>query len=334
VLLLAGPQGLGDGRWGASALAEALPVRLAAGEVAGGAESSFAVSPVRVRLTAHGSVSPFLQLDLDPRRNRELWRELPPLADRQSVGALKPGAVSLLESADDPPAPLLVAQRYGRGQAAVLATSGTWRWRMNAAPDDARQVRFWRQLLRSLAGSAPDPVEARLEVDPGADSARVRVHVDVRDAEYRALPDAAIEARLIVQGAAPRPLDLRRSADGEGFDAEVAVEPGEPFRIDAAALQGGRELGSVTLHQRAPQTELEDFHAEQDRAFLEQIAAASGGRYWTEDALAELPRAVEASPSALTRSEVLELWNAPVLLLLLLALCAAEWCLRRAEDVL
>jgi uncharacterized membrane protein len=328
LLMLGGPQGLGDGRWGASALADALPVRLASGE-----GPSFEAREARVRLTPHGSVSALLQLDLDPQRNRELWQALPPLADQQALGELKPGAVSLLE-AGDPPVPLLVAQRYGRGQAVVLATSGTWRWRMRAAPDDARQVRFWRQLLRTLAASAPDAVQARLEVAPGSDAARARVHVDVRDAGYRALPDAVLEARLQVQGSAPRPLDMRPSGDGEGFDAEIEVEPGAAFRIDAVARRGAEALASVTLHQRAPAGELEDFRPAQDRAFLEEIAAASGGLYWSADALAELPRAVEASPSALTRSELLELWNAPALLLLLLGLCAAEWCLRRAKDVL
>ena len=323
LLMLGGPQGLGDGGWRASALSEALPVRLTGAE-----DPSFAAGEARALLTPHGNAAAFLQLDLDPRRSRELWASLPPLADHQRVGELKPGAVSLIDAGVDAgaPEPLLVVQRYGRGQAAVLATSGTWRWRMRAQPDDVRHLRFWRQLVRNLAGSAPDPVQARIE--------GTRLHVDVRDAAYAIVPDAALDAQLSVEGAAPRTLDLRRSRDGDAFEAELAVEPGALYRVDAVAKRGAQTLGRVTLHQRAPQLEREDFRPEQDRRFLEQIASASGGRYWTGEVLAGLPRAVEASPSALTRREVLPLWSAPAWLLLLLALCAAEWILRRSRGVL
>ena len=68
-------------------------------------------------------------------------------------------------------------------------------------------------------------------------------------------------------------------------------------------------------------------------AVLEQLAAATGGRYWEPQALDGLPEAVRASPAGIVQQEVLPLWDAPALFLLLIALKVAEWLLRRLWSV-
>ena len=84
--------------------------------------------------------------------------------------------------------PLLVSQHYGRGQAAILATASTWRWRMHLPADDVRHQQFWRQLVRSLASAAPDPLQLNLATE----GRQANIEVAVRTSEHTPVNDARV----------------------------------------------------------------------------------------------------------------------------------------------
>src|SRR5690606_28638863 len=90
LLMLAGRNGLGDGGWASSQVAEALPVELPSGP------GTFHREKVKVELTVQGRESLITRLDEDPEANVAKWGEMPELADYQELGELKPAAVELL----------------------------------------------------------------------------------------------------------------------------------------------------------------------------------------------------------------------------------------------
>ncbi|HLF12468.1 MAG TPA: hypothetical protein VJA26_14800, partial [Gammaproteobacteria bacterium] len=154
LLMLGGRRGLADGGWGATSVAEALPARLPMLD-----GPSFVRSAAKAMLTEVGRLSTLTRLDADAEANAALWGGLPDLADFQHLDGLKPGASTLLEaSIAGRTEPLLVHQRYGLGNAYILATGGTWRWQMQLPHEDQRHETFWRQLLQALATNAPQSV--------------------------------------------------------------------------------------------------------------------------------------------------------------------------------
>ncbi len=153
VLMLAGRYGLSAGGWQNAALAQTLPVQLT-----GKQPTQFVQRPGQAVLTMYGAESPIPRLDVDPRKNQDRWKNLPPLADYQSLGRLKPGAVVLLEAnGEQGRSPLLVWQHYGRGATYVLATASTLRWQMRMPSDDQSHEIFWRQLLHAISSTASGP---------------------------------------------------------------------------------------------------------------------------------------------------------------------------------
>jgi hypothetical protein len=78
----------------------------------------------------------------------------------------------------------------------------------------------------------------------------------------------------------------------------------------------------------------ENFHTEQNRRLLEQLAAATGGQYWKPSDLKNLPRDISYSEAGISVRTTKELWDMPIVFLLLLALPIAEWLLRRKWGVL
>ena len=121
LMLLAGPNGLGNGGWGQSAIADVLPARLPST-----ATDTFFRKKATVELTPQGIGSQMLRFASENDANRDAWAELPEIADYQLTGNLKPAAVTLLNASTDiGSVPLLISQSFGKGQAFILATGGT-----------------------------------------------------------------------------------------------------------------------------------------------------------------------------------------------------------------
>jgi hypothetical protein len=77
----------------------------------------------------------------------------------------------------------------------------------------------------------------------------------------------------------------------------------------------------------------ENFHTAQNRHLLEQLSAATGGSYWKPTDLKNLPRDISYSDAGISVRSTKELWDMPIVFLLLLGLPIAEWLLRRKWGV-
>ena len=330
LLMLGGRRGLADGGWGNSAVAEVLPVQLPDLDAA-----SFMRVPVPVELTAEGQESLVTRLDADRETNGELWEGMPDIADFQYVGAVRPGAVTLLEAEVRGTAqPLLVHQRFGRGQVYVLASGGTWRWQMQLPSEDQRHETFWRQILHALVSATPERVALTAERPYYVDEDEVVLRARVRDGGFEPVGDAEVE--LSVSGdaiagdpAAAEPMVMRPVPGEPGtYEATVTADAAGLYRFEARASLEEETLGRADYSVRRSTGISEHFRIQQNRPLLERLASLTGGRYFTLDQLDELPETIRFSEAGIVERELLDLWNMPFVFLLLLSLKAGEWVLR------
>src|SRR5690606_10064495 len=125
--------------------------------------------------------------------NTAAWAEMPEIESFQSVAALKPGAITLLEAQlDRARQPLLVYQHYGLGTSYVLATGGTWRWQMQLPHEDQRHETFWRQLVQTLSASAPRAVTMTTERSFYGDETAIELRAEVRDKAFNPADGAEV----------------------------------------------------------------------------------------------------------------------------------------------
>ena len=107
------------------------------------------------------------------------------------------------------------------------------------------------------------------------------------------------------------------------------LERRQDLRIVAeAGTADGESLGRSRLAVRREDGISEHFQVQQNRALLERLAAATGGRYFTLDEADDIPEAVQFSDAGIVERRLLELWNMPFLFLLLVALKSGEWLAR------
>lgn len=325
VLMLAGRYGLSAGGWNDAAIAETLPVHLPEK-----VSTSFSQRPTRVQPTPYGLESAITRLGADPKRNAQLWRELPALADYQSLGTLKPGAIVLLETnTERGRTPLLVWQRFGRGATYVLGTASTMRWQMQTRSDDMRHEMFWRQLLHAVADHAPSRTTLTTSQSVYNDERRVELSAELFDAEFKPINDAQVELLIAPETGESFTQIMQASGKNDGrYVASIDAPATGLYRADLNARVGGEGVGSAVVHFRRADGVSEHFNTRQNRPVLERLATMTGGRYWTLDNLAGLAEAIPYSKAGVVERQTLDLWNLPIVFLLLLALKLGEWLLR------
>ena len=330
VLFSGGRAALSDGGYQNSPLADLLPVQLLPNT------GTFHRDFTPAVLTPEGADSIICRLDDDPARNRERWSKVPMFADYQEVGERKPGAVVLLESAPKGKRkyPLLTTENYGRGRTMVFATGGSWRWKMWTMHDDNTQPMFWQQIFRYLVTDTPGQVSASTPKPMLSDMSRVPIRVEVRDKEYKPVANAQVQARLTNPDGSTATLELRPKPLEEGvYEGEYSADKSGTYVADVIAGREQEEIGHDVMTFRREDGVAESFHTSQNRDLLEKLADQTGGRYYKPDQASKLSEEISYSEAGITARETRDLWDMPALFLLVLAIRAAEWLLRRKWGV-
>jgi uncharacterized membrane protein len=325
LLMLGSRRGLADGGWGATVVGDILPAELGSPNA-----PTFVREPAFVRLP-DGTQSLITRLDADDATNEGFWAEMPFLKDFQPIDAesLKPGAEVLLEAEFRGQVwPLLMRHRFGQGAAYILAGS-TWGWQMSLDHEDMKHETFWRQLLQGMTASVPEPVTLTTERVYYGDQAAVTLRADVRDSEYQPATTATVNLAIDAPGAVRRTVEMR-AVPGVPGRYETTVDADSPgmYRFEAQADLDGDLLGRSRVAIRRDDGISEHFKVGQNRTLLERLATATGGQYFALGDADDIPEAVQYSDAGIIERRLLELWNMPILFLLLVFLKAGEWVLR------
>jgi hypothetical protein len=331
--IVGGAVGFGSGAMVRGALGGMLPVRLPDP----GAATRLALDqPFSPRPTDAGRRHPVLRLVPDRAANDVLLAALGRLDGLVRVAGMAEGGVSLLEhpslAADDGPAPLIAVREAGEGRTLAVTTDSLWRLRFSEPlRGGVADVfpEFWRQAMNWLVR---DPELDRLRVavtpleqEPGRP---VAFEVELSDEAYRPVPGAELALTVLWHDeAGVEQSDLSRiRLDGEGrYRREWTPRASGPHRVTVAADDGLSATGRFLVAPGHP--ELTRLDA--DVLLLAGVAAATGGKHFVETLDPGLLARVDAPAREVLSRRDTSLWDHPLALLLLLALLAADWLLRR-----
>ncbi len=331
LLMLGGARSFGEGGYGGTPVADALPLLI---DPATRASEPKGLARLQVSPTRAGEGHAVTQVAGTEAASAARWRQLPQVTAVNAPLPLKPGATVLLNGTDEGgrTQTVLAWQQYGRGKAVALTLQDTWQWQMNAAIslEDQTHENFWRQMMRWLVDGVPGVVEVHTteRVEPGEP---VTVEADVVDPSFVELNDAAVIAHVIAPGGATVnvPMAWTGDRDGQYRGTFVSTDAGA-YEVTVDASRGGTQLGSGTTFLRAGPSDAEYFDATMHDAPLRRIAEETGGRFYTPDTVAGLAEDVRYAGRGVTSVEERELWNMPIVLIGLMGLVCAEWGYRRA----
>jgi uncharacterized membrane protein len=331
LLFLGGKDALSDGGWKQSADVELLPTILP------DRKNTFVRVGANVELTAPGRDSLITRLEEDPAKNVERWQKLPYVMNFQDVGQPKPGAVVLVDAKPTTGGrvPLLITQNFGRGRTAIFATGGSWRWQMLQPLADKSHEMFYQQLLRWLVSDTPRKVTTSTPKQLISDESHVSLRAEVRDRTYLPASDAKAEAHILGPDGIAELVEMRPDAVESGvYTADWTTPKPGSYLVEVTASRGTEELGRDTMTFRREDGIAENFRIQQNRELLEKLSSETGGRYYTPQDAQKLGKDISYSEAGITVRETRDLWDMPIVFLVLLGLRAGEWLLRRKWGVI
>jgi hypothetical protein len=253
---------------------------------------------------------------------------------------VKPGATVLLEGrgtgtgAAARSAPLLVQQRYGRGQTLAFTATDTWRWRMRMDSKSNAHETFWRQMLRYLVSVAPMQIEVGAEQDVYVMDDAVRIVADIRDKHYNAVNDAKATVRVTKPSGATVdvPLKFTTVNDANIYTGEFKADELGQHRFDLSATSS---IGPVSATSNVLVSDInrEFYSASQNSELLKRIAAETGGKYYQAGDVQSLLDDLTYRRTPYSERVTKDLWDMPINFFLIIGLLSAEWFLRKREGL-
>ena len=340
LLMLGGRRALSEGGYQGTPLEDVLPVVL---DEPGSSTPTERLAFVKVAPTPAGANHPATRIEGTVEQSAARWDSLPPVTTTNVVTGLKPGATELLEGTVvdggdgvEPDRVVMAFQGYGKGRSMVLAVQDTWLWQMDhTVPiEDQSHETFWKQLLRWLVSETPDPVEAQAERESVEVGEPVTLQATVLDEGFVEVNGALVTARVTTPTGEARDLPMEWSVTEDGKYA-VSFTPDMEglFEVSVDAGRDTVALGSAETSVRVAPGGEEYRNPHQRRSLMERIADETGGRYYTAETANRLPEDLQFSGGGVTVTEERDLWDMPVLFLLLAGLLGAEWGYRRKRGL-
>ena len=291
-------------------------------------------------LTQAGQTHPILRLSEDRGVSQKIWSELPTISISEVLSGVKPGASVLLEARrtgnnSAPTVPLLVHQRYGKGQTLAFTAADTWRWRMKMDSKSNAHETFWRQLLRYLVSSAPMQTEIAAANEVFALHDTVRIVAEVRDKQFKALSDVQALARVTKPSGSTLDVPLKFTAlnDLNSFAGEFKADELGQHRIDLVTNATGIGPGKAQSTVLVTELNREFYRAAQNVELLKRIAAETGGKYYQLNEIQSLVDDLTYRRTPYSELATKELWDMPINFLLIVGLLSGEWFLRKREGL-
>jgi hypothetical protein len=336
LLMLGGRESFAEGGYAGTPVADALPVVLPPGY-----QGKPSFHEVKVNVTPLGSISTQTQIAGNEGESVKKWKTMPVVTSVNAIDGVKPGATTLMEGFSPKGGNrsiVLATQRYGHGKSVAFPIQDSWLWqmRMDTPMDDATYQTFWRQMLRWLVSDVPDRVMVNTAADRAWINEPFQVNAQVSDQSYHHVDNAEVTATISAPSGAVFKQQLDPSATQDGSIYKVTYTPTERgvYRIQVTA----RPVGDTVLTSQptfidvgTPSTEF--IGAEQNTSLLRRMAEVTGGRYYTPSNVKDIVDALVAPVGGGIAVERLDLWDMPILLLLLLGLLGGEWLYRRARGL-
>jgi hypothetical protein len=339
-LLLGGRLSFSEGGYFGTPLADALPVVFGARRMsAAESEDDTYFNEMSVSLTPAGRIHPTTRMAPTEDASAEKWLKLPAVSTVNRIDEIKPGATELISGSfvrGRGKQPVLVYQRYGRGKVMVMPIQDVWMWQMHAdipVEDETHEV-LWKQISRFLVTGVPRPVNVVASKDRVGVNEGVALRASVTDKEYRPLNNARVRAFASGPGMPEVEIPMEWTVDRDG-EYRASFTPSElgQYRVRAMAWKGDTLLAVDTTFVEAAESRAEFFGAQMNKPLLERIADETGGKFYSPDNLDNLAEDMTYTKSGAVAVQQLDLWDMPVIFMVLMGLVGSEWIYRKLRGL-
>jgi len=331
-LMLGGVNSFNLGKYQGTPIEKMLPVALESRAV------PYNRNEFPIQVTEVGAKHPIMHQVDDRVANRHIWNKTPPLMGANVVRKAKPAASVLAFDARSRNI-VLAVQPYGAGRSAAFTTGGSWYWRMTRRIEDELQEKFWKQLIRWLAVGSRPKLTVEMDKDIYGKGEPVFIRSTVLGQVLEPVNDALVIARVTDPFGNVDEISLEWILSREGvYQGRYVPNAKGEHAVEVTATFGEKESlkRTATFSVGTPFAEFNNLG--QKAGLLRELASITGGAYFDEQTVAEgLPKAFREALRMKRDAEVTvedcDLWDMPLLLVLLIVALGFEWWLRRRQGL-
>lgn len=303
---------------------------------------------IRVAPSSAGTDHPIMRVGPADQPVKKWWDGLHPLWGLYPVKEVAAASLVLAEAElAGEVHPVISFRHAGQGKILQLAVDDTWRWRVQSQPGHfagSPPSTFWRQAVRWLiTGRIDDPgggvrlllekstftrgervdIEARVEVPPRLQGVPLRLTAEMVGADGMSKP-VTME------------VPSRASQDYPGTEiyrySYVPLVYGS-YQIRAVAYAGEETVGRDEASFSVAESGLERARASLDRPLLEDVAHATGGRYFDADEYQQLPPLIPERKAVRVEPTTTRIWDSPAVFGVVVLAIGIEWLIRKRKDM-
>jgi hypothetical protein len=236
--------------------------------------------------------------------------------------------------------PFLVSRNVNRRKSLALLGYGIWRWKMMSEPVPGTESLLEEFLSNAVRWLTTREDERRIRIQPIKESFSGQEHVEFSgqayDENYRPLDDAQITV-TVTRDRQTSEMTLDPIGSGQYEGSFGSLEEGD-YQFTASVKVDGKTIGEDRGTFSVGGINVEFQETRMNKALLEQLAARTGGRYFTPTTAQSLAQSVASLPNfkprEVTRTEDIELWNRSWMLALVVGLFSLEWIVRKRHGML
>jgi len=296
-----------------------------------------APEPFQLQLTRLGESSPYLQMDPDPEENKRIWDEFPGVRWTMPISRLKPGAEVLL--VDPRPErvgrygalPVFAMQGFGSGKCVYFGTDETYRWRSRTG--DKYYSILWGQIMQTLSLQLLEGASALTQLKPDRKQYAIGDTVVISGNAYT----EGYEPLIVPTLEGTMKMENSNRSDEQPFELHAIAK--NNFRGEfTARLPGAYQFATSRDPEGIVKFEIIDARPEQnqtalDEKLLQAMAESSGGQYFREETLMNLPAKIAAKSATVESFKKIELFYSGWLLTAVIAFLSLEWLMRRLTQL-
>jgi hypothetical protein len=194
---------------------------------------------------------------------------------------------------------------------------------------------FWRQLLRYLVSTTPNPIEVYSERDVYAAGDTVGLRAEVNDKKFEPIKEAQVIARVTSPSGQTVDVPMTYGVTENSADHRAEYAPTENglYRVEIEARAKGTSLGRAQTSFFRTDKSREFHDAMQNVELLKRISAETGGKYYQLSKASDLADEISYLEGNNSERVSKDLWDMPFNLLLLVGLASSEWFLRKRSGL-
>ncbi len=294
-----------------------------------------------VRLTSYGIDHPVTRLGANSAETLAAWSILPGIYWSHPVVRVKPGARVLAVSSNlmhttinGDPLPVIAVQPVGAGRAMYVGVDATWRWR--SLKDGFYHRKFWARALRYLATARPQRVIITTGGEQFALGDKMTIEAKAYDSFYKPITTDTYAIKMAGTDGSGMTTITLKAVDAKRLPGQykgiVTLTKTGSFELSpedtggsSASAGRGKQI-VVTL----PKAELLKPEANPDVMRTVATRSENALAAWEFDRLTKLiPPGMRHTSYEVSR----DLWDCPLVLMVIVILLAAEWIVRKKYNM-